>query len=66
MNSLTAARKRAEAAVRTIESLGLMYRTSFRSSGEKTPATERVVLAQKPLPGYPVGADATVEIVVSK
>jgi len=58
--------KRAEAAVRTIESLGLLHRMSYRTGGDKAQATERVVLGQKPLPGYPVAANTTVEIIVSK
>ncbi len=58
--------KKAEEAVRTIERTGLQHRVVYKTSGSTTAGAERVVIGQKPGPGYPVSADATVEIVVSK
>jgi eukaryotic-like serine/threonine-protein kinase len=58
--------KKAEEAVRTIERTGLQHRVVYKPSGSATAGVERVVIGQKPGPGYPVSADATVEIVVSK
>jgi serine/threonine-protein kinase len=58
--------KRAEEALRIVDRLGLRHRV-FTGAAADGPAGEgRTVLSQKPAAGYPVSADATVEIVVSK
>lgn len=57
--------KKAEEAVRTLERIGLQFRTVFRTS-DKPGAAERLVVQQKPAEGSPVAPDATVEIIVSK
>lgn len=59
--------KKAEEAVRTIERMGLQHRIVYRAATAEKPAgIERLVVAQKPAPGHPVAADASVELVVSK
>ncbi len=58
--------KKAEEAVRTIERTGLQHRLVYKTSRNTTAGAERIVISQKPGPGYPVAADASVEIVVSK
>jgi len=58
--------KKAEEAIRTIERTGLQHRVVYKTSGSTAAGAERVVISQKPGPGYPVSADGAVEIVVSK
>ena len=58
--------KKAEEAVRTIERIGLQHRVVYKASENTTAGSERAVISQKPGPGHPVAADASVEIVVSK
>ncbi len=58
--------KKAEEAVKTIDRMGLQHRLSSRASGTDTPSPSRMVIHQKPEAGYPVAADVTVELVVSK
>jgi serine/threonine-protein kinase len=58
--------KKAEEAVRTIERTGLQHRVVYKASGSTTAGVERVVIGQKPGPGYPVPADSTIELVVGK
>ncbi len=58
--------KRADAAVRAVEEIGLHYRLTYRAMESPAQPAERMVLSQKPLPGYAVSADTAVEIVVSK
>ena len=58
--------KRAEHALRIIDRLGLQHRVTTRAGGDKTIGTGRTVISQKPGAGYPVSADATVDLVVSK
>ncbi len=58
--------KRAEAAIRTIETIGLQYRLSYKAVENAQPGTGRVVLGQKPQAGHLVAADAVVELTVSK
>jgi serine/threonine-protein kinase len=56
--------KRAEAAVRIVERMGLQHRVISRATPTGTPAGGRIVVGQKPAAGHPVGADALVELVV--
>ena len=58
--------KKAEEALRTMDHMGLQYRVVTRSTGSQQPGAGRIVVSQKPGPGYPVAADATVELAVSK
>jgi beta-lactam-binding protein with PASTA domain len=58
--------KKAEEAVRLVDRMGLQHRIVSQSSGTRPPAGDRVVVAQKPAAGYPLTADAVVELVVSK
>lgn len=57
--------KRADDAVQLIERMGLQHQVTYRPAGEKT-STGRTVLGQKPSAGYPVIAEGTIEIIVSK
>ena len=58
--------KKAEAAVRIVDRMGLQHRLISRATSTGTPAGGRVVVGQKPAAGYPVGADVLVELVVSR
>jgi serine/threonine-protein kinase len=58
--------KRAETAVRIVERMGLQHRVISRATPTGTPAGGRIVVGQKPAAGHPVGADALVELVVSR
>lgn len=57
--------RRAEEAVVIAERMGLSGKISYKPAGT-APASERVVILQKPLPGSPVRRDATVDIIVGK
>jgi serine/threonine-protein kinase len=58
--------KKAEAAVRIVEGMGLQHRTAYKTVEQKSQPGERLVLGQKPQAGHPVSADAVVELTVSK
>lgn len=58
--------KKAEEALRTLDRMGLQYRIVTRTAEDFPQGAGRVVVSQKPGPGSPVAADATVEIAVSK
>jgi beta-lactam-binding protein with PASTA domain len=58
--------KRAEAAVKIVDRIGLQHRVIYKATGDKAAAAERTVIQQKPGAGSPVAADATVDIIVSK
>lgn len=58
--------KKVEAAVRIVEHIGLQHRLITRATPTGAPAGGRIVVGQKPGAGYPVGADALVELVVSR
>lgn len=58
--------KKAEAAVRIVERMGLQHRLISRPTPSGVPAGGRIVMGQKPAAGNPVGADALVELVVSR
>ncbi len=58
--------KRAEEATKLVDRTGLQYRIIYRTTEAKPPTAERVVIGQKPGAGFPVPADGTVEIIVSK
>jgi beta-lactam-binding protein with PASTA domain len=58
--------RKAEEAVRTVDRMGLQYRISSLPTSTGTPAGERTVVNQKPLPGYPVSVDGTIELIVSR
>ncbi len=58
--------KKPESAVRIIDRVGLQHRLVYKAAGDRPQPAERLVIGQKPLPGYPVTTDAVVEIVVSK
>jgi serine/threonine-protein kinase len=58
--------KKAEAAVRIIDRMGLQHRLISRATATGSAASGRIVVGQKPAAGYPVGADALVELVVSR
>jgi eukaryotic-like serine/threonine-protein kinase len=57
---------KAAEALRIVERMGLQHRVVAQAAGNRTPGAERTVINQKPGAGYPVSADATVEIVVGK
>ncbi len=58
--------KRPEEALRIVGRMELQHRVVVRASGDKPVTEARVVVGQKPGAGYPVSADATVDIVVNK
>lgn len=58
--------KKAEEALRTLDRMGLQYRINTRTAGDQASGAGRIVVSQKPGQGFPVAADATVEIAVSK
>lgn len=56
--------KKAEEAVKITDRMGVQHRVSSRESVADVPP--RTVIQQKPAAGFPVAADAVVELVVSK
>ena len=58
--------KRADEALRIVDRLQLQHRVISRATGDKPLGAGRSVIGQKPGAGYPVSADVTVDIVVSK
>ena len=58
--------RKADDAVRAVERMGLQHRILYKTTGDKSQPVERTVVGQKPAAGYPVTADASVELVVSK
>ncbi len=58
--------KRPEEALRIVDRLQLQYRVVRRAPGGSAPGAERIVTGQRPGPGYPVSADATVDIIIGK
>jgi len=58
--------KKAEEALKIIDRLGLQHRVVTRSSSDRSAGADRLVLSQKPGAGYPVSAEATVDIVVNR
>jgi beta-lactam-binding protein with PASTA domain len=57
--------KKAEEAVKIVDRMGLQHRLSYRVPAGDAPSL-RTVIDQKPAAGYPVGVEATVDLVVSK
>jgi eukaryotic-like serine/threonine-protein kinase len=58
--------KKAEEALRIVDRLALQHRVITRAVSDRYSGTDRIVISQKPGAGYPVSADATVDIVISK
>lgn len=58
--------KRPEEALRIVGRMELQHRIVVRASGDKPATDARIVVGQKPGPGYPVSPEATVDIVVNK
>lgn len=58
--------KKSEDAVRIVDRMGLQRRVLYKTPENRLATTERTVISQKPGPGYPIAADASVDIVVSK
>ncbi len=58
--------KSPEEAVKIIDRLGLAHRQTARTPADKPQPGGRLVISQKPPAGYPVSADAVVNIVVNK
>jgi beta-lactam-binding protein with PASTA domain len=58
--------RRAEDAARAVDRMGLQYRIASRQTPSNSPLSERTVVNQKPLPGYPISADGVVELVMSR
>jgi serine/threonine-protein kinase len=58
--------KRAEEAARIVDRMGLQHRMTSRPSLSVSLAGDRAVVAQRPLPGYPLPADGMVELEVSR
>jgi beta-lactam-binding protein with PASTA domain len=57
---------KAEDAIRNIGRLGLQFRVFTKPSGDSAAETDRIVVRQAPGAGFPVSADATVDIVVNR
>jgi serine/threonine-protein kinase len=58
--------KRAEEAVRLVDRMGLQHRVISRTSATSPPGSDRVIVSQRPNPGYPLAADGVVELVVGR
>ena len=58
--------KRPEEAVRLMDRMGFQHSIVTRGSGTGPLTGDRVVVAQKPAAGYPIAADAMVELIVGK
>ena len=58
--------KKPEEAARQVDRMGLQHRIVTRGSETKQPAGDAIVIAQKPAAGYPLSADAVVELLVGK
>lgn len=58
--------KKAEEAVRLVDRMGLQHRVLSRTSTSGPPGSDRIIVSQRPNPGYPLAADGVVELVVSK
>jgi serine/threonine-protein kinase len=58
--------KKAEAAARLVDRMGLQHRIVSRSSSTRQQTGDRVVVRQKPAAGYLLTADTVVELMVGK
>jgi beta-lactam-binding protein with PASTA domain len=58
--------KKAEDAVRIVDRMELQHRLISRSSTSGPQERDRVIVSQRPNPGYPVAADGMVEMTVSR
>jgi len=58
--------KKAEEAVRLVDRMGLQHRVISRASASAAPSSDRIIVSQKPHPGYPLAADGVVELVIGK
>ena len=58
--------KRAEEAVRFVDRMGLRQRVTTRQTTTNAPDGERLVIAQRPLPGHPLPADGLGELEISR
>lgn len=58
--------KKAEEAVRLVDRMGLQHRIVSRTSTSSPQGSDRIIVSQKPDPGYPIAADGAVELVVSR
>ena len=55
-----------EEALRIVDRLELQHRVLTRTTSSNVAGPDRIVIGQKPAAGYPVSADATVDIVINK
>jgi eukaryotic-like serine/threonine-protein kinase len=58
--------KKAEEAARLVDRMGLQHRIVSKGSGTRQPSADRVIVSQKPAAGYPLTADAVVELIAGK
>lgn len=58
--------KKAEEAARLVDRMGLQHRVVSRTSASALPGSDRIIVSQRPNPGYPLAADGMVELVESK
>ena len=58
--------KKAEEAVRLVDRMGLQHRIVSRTSTSSPQGSDRIIVGQKPNPGYPIAADGAVELVVNR
>jgi serine/threonine-protein kinase len=58
--------KKAEEAARLVDRMGLQHRVVSRTSTSGFLGSDRIIVSQRPNPGYPIAADGMVELVVSK
>ena len=58
--------KRTEEAIRLVDRMGLQHRVISRTSTTPPPGSDRVIVSQRPNPGYPLAADGVVELTVNR
>jgi len=58
--------RKTDEAVRIIDRMGMQHRLVTRISPTQSQTGDRVVVNQRPVAGYPVAADTTVDLVVSR
>lgn len=58
--------KKAEEAVKVVDRMGLQHRVTSRPSTSNPLGSDRIIVSQRPNPGYPLAADGMVELVVNR
>jgi beta-lactam-binding protein with PASTA domain len=58
--------KKAEEAARIVDRMGLQHRVVSRTSTSGPQGSDRIIVSQRPNPGYPLAADGVVELVAGR